>query len=126
MKLNFNTFQTEAISNKKAEIQKTENDYNNTKKHFTKEKPIKPMSLENKIPDLKIQKDAILNTLNSKTDKKKQDSENKRIESMKKKCLEFKQKQNIIKTGLTAVVCILIPFLVFRNIIHWTQISAES
>lgn len=37
--------------------------------------------------------------------KQKLDSDNKRLEAMKKKSQEFKQKKMIVKTGLTGVVC---------------------
>lgn len=49
-------------------------------------------------------------------DKIKHDSEIKRMESMKKKRQEFKEKKMIIKTGLTAIVCIFL--------IHWLAIIA--
>lgn len=92
----------ETIAIKKPEIQKHfENDTYHLKKHPAKtEKPF----INN--TQAMLNGDGINVIVDLVLDKKKLDSEMKRMESMKRKRQEYKNKKMIIKTGLTTLVCL--------------------
>lgn len=94
----------ETYPKKKAEIEqamKVPFEFIKSTEHTEKSKPLN----NNKQP---VQNGDGIEVKKNNVDTKKHNSDMKRMESMKKKQQDFKEKKLIIKTGLNAVVCILL------------------